>query len=354
MERTPRNRSVEVALLALLILGCLFLLTRMSGLLLGIWAVLRTVLTPFLIAIVISHMLNPIVTRLVNRGVPRGVSVIIIYFVFFTLVSVILVNTIPIFIEQLKQFVESLPSIIEQLEKWNKNLDDGAKRMPEAIHKAIDANLLAFENAVTRYITDFLGSLGSTLEQLLTALVIPFLVFYMLKDLKVMERAVIAIFPTRHRKELIGLIKSIDEALGNYIRGQLIVMLAVGIMVYAGYLIVGMPYSLMLALIVAVTNVIPYVGPFIGAAPAIILAFTISPVMALKVGIVNLVVQQLEGNLISPQIVSRSLNLHPLLIILALLLGGEVGGITGMILAAPVVAIVKVILEHVAEHYVRR
>ncbi|MFC4768208.1 AI-2E family transporter [Effusibacillus consociatus] len=354
MERAPRNRSIEIALLVLLILGCVFLLTQMSGLLRGIWVVFRAVLTPFLIAVVISYMLNPIVTKLVDRGVPRGVSVILIYFVFFTVLAVVLVNTIPVFITQLKEFAETLPSIIEQVETWSKNLDDGARKMPEAVHKAIDTNLVAFEEAVTRYITNFLGSLGSTLEQVLTALVIPFLVFYMLKDLKVMERTVVTIFPTRHRKELIDLVKSIDEALGNYIRGQLLVMLLIGILVYAGYLIVGMPYSLMLALFVAVTNIIPYIGPFIGAAPAIILAFTISPIMALKVTIVNLIVQQLEGNFIAPQIVSKSLNLHPLLIIFALLLGGEVGGIMGLILAVPVVAVLKVIFEHIVEHYVRR
>ncbi|GAX90316.1 AI-2E family transporter [Effusibacillus lacus] len=354
MERAPRNRSLEIALLVLILLGCVFLLTQMSGLLLGIWVVLRAVLAPFLISVIISYLLNPIVNKLVSRGVPRGVSVIIIYFVFFTLVTVVLVNSIPIFVTQLKEFVETLPSIIEQVEKWSKNLDDGARAMPEAIHRAIDTNLIALEEALTRYITNLLGSLGSTLEWLFTVLVIPFLVFYMLKDLKVFERTVVALFPTRHRKELIELIKSIDEALGSYVRGQLLVMLAVGVLTYVGYLIVGMPYSLMLALVVAITNIIPYIGPFIGAAPAIILAFTVSPLMALKVTIVNLVVQQLEGNVISPQIVSRTLDLHPLLIIFALLLGGEVGGVVGLILAVPFVAILKVVLEHLVEHYVRR
>lgn len=354
MERTPRNWSLDLALLVLISLGCLWLLNEMKGMLLGVWVVVRAVLTPFLIAMIISYMLNPIVSKLVDRGVPRGTSVVIIYFIFFTLLAVVLVNSIPVFIHQVKDFVETLPDTVGRVETWIKNINDGRKGMPEAVQKAIDTNLVRFEDSVTRFITDFLGSVGNTLEQILTALVIPFLVFYMLKDLKIMERTAVTIFPSKYRKELVQLIKSIDDALGNYIRGQLLVMLAVGTLVYIGYLIVGMPYSLMLALIVAVTNIIPYVGPFIGAAPAIILAFTISPVMALKVTVVNLIVQQLEGNLIAPQIVSKSLNLHPLLIILALLLGGEVGGIVGLILAVPVVAVMKVILEHVVEHYVRR
>lgn len=354
MEGAPRNRTLDIALVVLIILGCVFLLTEMKGLLAGIWVVIRAVLAPFVIAMIISYMLNPIVSKLVDRGVPRGVSVIIIYFIFFTVLAVVLVNTIPVFIHQVKDFVEMLPDTIQRVDTWMKNFHDGRKAMPEAVQKAIDSNLVRFEDGVTHFISNFLSSLGDTLEQVLSALVIPFLVFYMLKDLKIMERSVVTIFPSRHRKELTQLIKSVDDALGNYIRGQLLVMLAVGTLVYVGYLIVGMPYSLMLALLVAITNIIPYVGPFIGAAPAIILAFTISPVMALKVTVVNLIVQQLEGNIISPQIVSKSLHLHPLLIILALLFGGEIGGIFGLILAVPVVAVMKVVLEHVVLHYVRR
>ncbi|HEU4964788.1 MAG TPA: AI-2E family transporter, partial [Bacilli bacterium] len=195
---------------------------------------------------------------------------------------------------------------------------------------------------------------GDTLEWLAISFVIPFLVFYMLKDLKVLERTVVAFFPRQNRREIVRLIRSIDEALGNYIRGQLMVAAAVGLGTYIGLVIVDMPYALLLALIVAITNIIPYIGPFIGAAPAILLALTVSPTMALKVAIVNLVMQQLEGNLISPLLIGRQLKLHPMLIIFALLLGGEMFGIVGLILAIPVVAVGKVILQHVVLHYIKR
>lgn len=356
MERAPnnRNKTLEIALLVLVILGCVFLLTQLSGIFLSVWVVLRAVLAPFLIAIIISYLLNPIVSKLVERGVPRGASVLLIYVIFFALVSALLANFIPIFINQMKEFMEHLPSTIEQFESWMKQFNAGKRGMPEAVQKAFDANLASFEERMTNYISGILASSGTILGQLFNAMVIPFLVFYMLKDLKIMERTVVTIFPVRHRKDLIRLLKEIDEALGNYIRGQLLVMLTVGTLVYVGYLIVGMPYSLMLALIVAITNIMPYVGPFIGAAPAITLALTVSPLMALKVAAVNLIVQQLEGNLISPAIVSKSINLHPMLIIFALLLGGEIGGVLGLLLAIPVFAILKVVMDHVLLHYVRR
>ena len=149
-------------------------------------------------------------------------------------------------------------------------------------------------------------------EAVFIAFIVPFLAFYILKDFDVFERAVIHYVPKSHRKNTVRLLKDIDEALGSYIRGQLLVCLIVGILAYIGYLLVGMPYALLFASIVAITNVIPYLGPFIGAAPALLMASTVSVKMMLLVVIVNTVCQILEGNIISPQVVGRTLHLHPL------------------------------------------
>ncbi|GIM44659.1 UPF0118 membrane protein YrrI [Collibacillus ludicampi] len=354
MSQHPRKTALDYALLVLVILGSLFLLTQMQSMFSHLWTLLKVVLTPFLIAMIISYMLNPIVTKLVKRGVPRGASILIIYVIFFAGVTVVLVNTLPRFIEQVKDFVESLPELIQRVDRWLDQLADGTRSLPPAVRIAVENNLDSLQRAITEATGNFLSMLGKSVEQVLIAFVVPFLVFYMLKDLKIMEKTVIALLPVRYRRESIQLLKSIDDALGNYIRGQLLVMLAVGLLVYAGYLIIGMPYPLMLAMIVAVTNIIPYVGPFIGLAPALILALTVTPAMVIKVLVINMIVQQLEGNIISPQIVGRSLNLHPLLIILSLLFGGEIGGVMGLILAVPFVAVVKVILQHVILHYVRK
>jgi len=165
---------------------------------------------------------------------------------------------------------------------------------------------------------------------------------------------VLAIVPRAHRKNVIKLVIDIDTALGNYIRGQFLVCLLVGLLAYVGYWLIGMPYALLLASIVAVFNIIPYLGPFFGAAPAIIMASTISIKMVLLVVAVNMAVQILEGNVISPQVVGRTLHMHPLLIIFALLVGGELAGIVGLILAVPFFAVMKVIIQHIFLYYVRK
>lgn len=181
--------------------------------------------------------------------------------------------------------------------------------------------------------------------------IIPFLAFYMLKDFQMIEKTALTIVPKKHRDRTVRLFVDIDQALGNYIRGQVLVCLIVGILAYLGYWLIDMPYPLLLAFIVALFNIIPYLGPFFGAFPALVMASTVSVQMVLLVVTVNFVVQILEGNVISPQVVGRKLHLHPLLIIFALLVGGKIAGIVGLILAVPVFAVVKVIIHHVYVYY---
>ena len=356
MEELRRHgKALYLGLVAMVFLASAWLLWALRDVLGAVGAILSAVLTPFVISVIIAYLMNPLVGRLQKRGVPRGTSIAIIYLVFFIALTALLVNTIPLFIDQLRELGEHLPQLIEQVNRWMDGFHEDKKRLlPEAVRKAVDSNLNSLESRVTAGITEILERIGNSVEALIDAFVIPFLVFYMLKDAQLIERTVMVFFPKSTRREIIRMLRSIDEALGNYIRGQLLVAFLVGVLAYIGYLIIGMPFAFLLAIIIAVTNIIPYIGPLIGAAPAILLALTVSPMMALKVTVVNLVIQQLEGNVISPYLIGRSLKLHPMLIIFALLLGGEIFGLLGLILAIPVVAVGKVILQHVVLHYMKR
>jgi predicted PurR-regulated permease PerM len=143
-------------------------------------------------------------------------------------------------------------------------------------------------------------------------------------------------------------------ALGSYIRGQFIVSLCIGVLAYIGYLIIGMPYPLLMAGFVSLFDIIPYLGPFFGALPALIVASTISWKMVMLVVIVNTLCQSMESNVLSPQVVGRSMHMHPLTIIFVLLVGGELAGVVGMILAVPFYAAMKVVVQHVFAYYIRR
>ncbi len=348
------NRKMYLAFMTLIILGIVFLLVQIAPLLKGLFHFLKAVLMPYVIAVIISYVLHPVVNLISGRALPRSVAVLLIYSLFILSICIVFVNMTPLLNTQMKELAEHFPQWNMQIQSWIQQYNDNKYLLPESVRAGIEKSLDRLEQAVTDGIGNLVTGLGTTLNQLFLALIVPFLVYYMLKDAQVIERSFVGLFPGHRRKEILRVLRDIDEALGNYVRGQLLVCLAVGILAYIGYLVIGLPYALLLAALVALFNIIPYLGPFFGAIPAILVALSVSYKMVFYVIIVNLVVQMLEGNVISPQIVGRTLHMHPLLIIFALLVGGEVGGILGMILAVPFFAVCKVILEHVALHYIRR
>lgn len=353
VERFTKSRLFAWLIYLILGLISMYLLLLLKPVIVQIYIFLRSVFAPFLIAMIISYVLNPIVSLLNDRKVPRTIAVLLIYAVFCASLTVILMNAIPMFLEQLDELNRHMPDFTMKAQSIVNDLNNSSF-LPESIREGINKSLYKLEKQASESIFDFINNIGAMINFVFIAFIIPFLAFYILKDFEVFERTLLTYVPKSHRKHAVRLLKDVDHALGSYIRGQFLVCLIVGILAYIGYVIIGMPYPLLLASVVAVTNIIPYLGPFFGAAPALVMATTISFKMMLMVVIVNTACQILESNVISPQVVGRTLHMHPLSIIFALLVGGEIAGIVGMILAVPIFAAVKVIIQHVFAYYVRR
>ncbi|MEF3312366.1 AI-2E family transporter [Paenibacillus sp. GYB004] len=353
MDKFMKSRTFVTMVYVLLGLIILFLLQQIKPILSTAFGFLKAVLAPFVIALIISYVLNPIVRLLNERKVPRTAAVLLIYAVFITSVVVVVMNLTPMFVKQLGELNEHMPELTVRAQGLFDGLNEN-RLVPESVRNGINNALLKAEDALSTFISNLVNGIGSTINTLMVAFIVPFLAFYILKDYQLIEKTVLATVPRTHRKNAIKLVIDIDTALGNYIRGQFLVCLLVGLFAYLGYWLIGMPYALLLASIVAVFNIIPYLGPFFGAAPAIIMASTVSLKMVLFVVLVNFIVQILEGNVISPQVVGRTLHLHPLLIIFALLVGGKLAGIIGLILAVPVFAVLKVIVQHIFIYYLQR
>lgn len=355
MEQWPFKRVISYLVLILLSLTILYLLVKLSPVLGGIFEFLKKIFLPFFIALIISYLLHPIVTLLYKKGFPRSIAVLLIYFLFFGSLAVITAKAFPLLIEEIKEFVDDIPTMVQKFEGWMTTLRDGQnKLLPDSFQNGIDSTIENLESRISAGIDNIFILITHTFGVLFTILLVPFVAFYMLKDYKLMEKAIMTFLPKRNRKELVRLARDIDEALGNYIRGQLIVCTIIGVLAYIGYLIIGLPYALLLASIVAITNIIPYIGPFIGATPAIFVGLTTSWKMTLSVLVVNIIIQIIEGNIVSPQVVGRKLHIHPLFIIMALLVGGQVAGIAGLILAVPIFAIFKVIIQHIGLYFSSR
>jgi len=353
MGRFAQSRLFTALVYIILILIVMFLLVLVRPMLLSVYGFLKAVLAPFLVAMIISYTLNPIVNLLHDRKVPRTAAVLLIYAVFISAAVVILMNVIPMFMNQVEELNEHMPDLTMRaqgmVDQFNNN-----NVLPEAVRDGINRSIASIEKQIEHRIADFLNNIGAVVNVLFIAMIVPFLAFYMMKDLDVFERAALQYVPRARRKHAVRVMKDIDAALGSYIRGQLIVSVCVGALAYVGYLIIGMPYPLLMAAFVSLFDIIPYLGPFFGALPALIMASTISWKMVLLVIVVNMICQNLESNVISPQVVGKSMKMHPLTIILVLLVGGELAGVVGMILAVPFYAAMKVIVQHLAAYYIHR
>lgn len=337
------NRYLETTIAIFVTLLCLYYVGQLRGFLTDVWAVVSAVLLPFVLALVLTYILQPVVDLLTKRRVPRTAAILLIYAVLVLILVIIFMNAIPTATRQVNQLIEYLPSLVHDV---NGYIDLFAKKkqyLPDAVRLGIEGAITQIEQTLTGSISHIFGVLSSAVGTIFAMFVVPFLVFYMLKDGKSMGRGFLRLFPESKREKVRDILTGVDHTLGSYIRGQMLVMFAVGVLTYIGYLIVRMPYAILLAFFLAVADMIPYLGPFIGVAPALLLAIPLGWPMVVKVLIVNVIVQQCEGNFLSPQIMGRTLRLHPMAIVAALLIGGELGGFVGLVAAIPLLAVAKVL-----------
>lgn len=348
MDELRRSRlfAAAVWLIALLIIGNLLWLLR--PVLLKVFHLLEEVFVPVLVGLLIAYLLHPIVQLLERRRVPRLMAVLLIYASFVLFIAIAVVNAIPIFTTQLVELSDDLPRLTEWYYKWMSEWEAHKYFLPDSISHGVDRVILQSHERVSHSVTELVNNARNTLGKLLAYAVVPFIAFYLLKDMKELHQTCMLVVPPAYRKQVMVVLRDINESLGNYIHGQMMVALLVGVFAYLGYWWIDMPYPFVLASFVCLTNIIPYIGPLIGAAPAAVVALTISTKMLLLVLTVNLIIQVLEGNILSPNIVGRSLQLHPLLIIMALLAGEAIGGIIGLIVAVPILAVCKVVISRIA------
>ncbi|WP_134686135.1 AI-2E family transporter [Brevibacillus migulae] len=351
MNEPWRNRLFSSLVYAILFLVIVNLLWILRPLLAKIFHLLGEMVVPFFVGLVIAYLLLPVVQALERRRVPRMIAVLLIYVLFILVVSIGLMNAIPIFARQLVELSDDLPRLTKWYDTWMQEWEAHKYFLPESVSNGVDRVIIQSQEKMAQGISSFINNARSMVDKLLAYAVVPFIAFYLLKDMKDVQQTGMALLPAKYRKQTLMILRDVNDSLGKYIHGQMIVALLVGVLAYLGYWFIDMPYPFILASFVCITNIIPYVGPLIGAAPALVVALTISTKKVLLVAVVNLVIQMLEGNVLSPNIVGRSLHLHPLMIIMALLAGEVMGGILGMILAVPILAACKVIISRIALLY---
>ncbi|HLR74051.1 MAG TPA: AI-2E family transporter [Virgibacillus sp.] len=303
--------------------------------------------TPFLVACLIAYLLYPIIQTLHEHNIHKGLSILLIYILFFGGTAYLIYRVYPAMIHQLRDFNEHLPQFIRMYEELIYALYDSTSFLPEAVHDQFDQLINRIESSLEKTLGKLLAGFTKIFDLILFLTIIPVLVFYFLKDYEKIKMFFSQFIPKRYRRRAGLLLHAVDESFGNYIRGQLIVSSFVSLTTLIIFHLLKVKYPLLLAIIMGFTNIIPYFGPIIGAVPAVAIALTESVNLVIFVLIAILGIQLIESNLLSPYIVGKSVNIHPIAIIFALLLGGQVSGVLGMILAVPLLTILKVIATHI-------
>jgi predicted PurR-regulated permease PerM len=334
----------------LLILTIIWVSTKISFMFEPIGIFFTTVFFPILITGFLYFLLNPVVNFLERKKLPRLAAILIIYVLFASLLVLAIGNLVPAVTKQATELANDLPVFADKTTEFFydvvqssefKSFRDEQREMIDTVQERVIEYANTLPNQLTNGLRGFFGIVTNIAIILVT---VPFLLFYMFKDGHRFPQAVSRFIPADYRDEGLKILKETGETLSAYIQGQVLVASMVGILAFIGYLVIDLRYALIMALIVAFTNIIPYVGPIIGGAPAVLVAFFDSPTKALLVIVVILVAQQVEGNFLSPMILGKSLDTHPATIIIILLAAGNLAGVLGMVLAVPTYAVTKTII----------
>ncbi len=310
------------------------------------------ILVPFIWAFVIAYLANPLLRKIETKlRLGRGISVAIVYLVIISVIGLFFIMVIPSLVQSITDILKNVPGYVNTAEAWGTRQYEELERLGfiESLENFDLTSVQELFNKASAYSNSILtglltGVLGVTsgVFKMFIGLIIS---IYMLKDKEAfidgIRRANYALLRKEQAVSMVKFIHEADAIFSKYIIGKMIDSLIVGLICFAGMWAMKAPYALLMSIIIGVTNMIPYFGPFIGAVPAIFITLFTSPITALWVGLFILVLQQLDGYIIGPYILGDSVGLSPFWIILAILIGGGLFGVLGMLICVPVMAIVR-------------
>nr|WP_275582012.1 AI-2E family transporter [Bacillus ectoiniformans] len=308
-----------------------------------LYIVAKTVFLPLIFAGVLFYLTRPLVNWLEDKKLPRWAAILSVFILLGLTFWIIYAIVGPIFNNQVSKLVKNVPQMTKTAEEGIDYLISQKERLPKfAIESLEDAagQIESYAMSLGTWLITFLQGL---LQAVILVVLVPFFLFYMLKDREAFAPFIAGFFSGDRKAWVRKTLKDLDETLKSYVQGQLLVSFLVGVMLLIGYLIIGLDYSLILAIVGMVTNVIPFLGPYLAVIPAIFVAWTQDPQMVIYVAIIMLVAQQVESNLISPNVMGKALDIHPLTVITLILAAGNIAGIWGIILAIPTYAVIKTI-----------
>lgn len=351
------NKAVTFFLVALLLGLNIFILSKISFLFIPVVDFLSVVMLPVILSGLLFYLLNPIVDLLERYKVNRVLAISMIFVVIAILLIVGLAVAIPNLQHQVLVFAKNVPDYLEDADRVINDLV--TKRLPDDFRPQLEQVLAKFSSQATTWASDisskavnWLSAVISGTSQVVVALIImPFMLFYLLRDGKGLRDYITQFLPTKLKEPVGKVLTDVNQQLSNYVRGQVTVAIIVAVMFIIFFKIIGLRYAVTLGITAGILNLVPYLGSFLAMIPALVLGLIAGPVMLLKVIIVFIVEQTIEGRFVSPLILGSQLNIHPITILFVLLTSGSMFGTWGVLLGIPVYASAKVVISAIFEWY---
>lgn len=316
--------SIVKVLAVLLFLGFLYL----------VWDVIVIVF----IALLFAASLGPALDWLEGKKIPRAAGILLIYSTALFLLSLVVVLFIPAITEQIKQLAATFPFYYQRFLEIIGDL-----QLKTDVSQTLQQNLESVSQTLSSYTGSIINTITGIFGGLLVFVMVLVLTFYFSVSKNGLRHFIYSVTPEKHQKYAINLFERIQDKLGLWLRGQLLLSLIIFAVTWVGLLILDVRYALVLALIAGLTELIPYIGPVIGAVPAVFLAFSQSPLKALLVVALYVVIQQLENHVIVPKVMQRAVGLNPVVVIIVLLTGAKLAGVLGALLAIPLAVAIMVV-----------
>ena len=334
---------LAMAILAIAIL-IIYLLDKTSVLV--ILGKIISILSPLFLGLLIAWLVEPAINYFVKNKVGRKLATVVVYLILIFIIILIAALIVPEFIAQVNELITRIPNFLKSINTFiNDTFKSTADFDLSSVKESLINNINNFVNNFTsENLTGIVEKLSSSIKVVSNFVLGILIAFYLSLDFKNVNKYVSILIPNRFHEDIKKITTPLNEMLRNYVNGTLLSCLFVMILSLIGFLISGVSSPLLFAIFCAITNLIPYFGPYIGGIPVVLIGFTMNPYVGFGCLITVVLVQFLEGNILNPLIVGKAVDLHPVILMLSLLVFEYFFGIFGMVIAVPIVATIKIVL----------
>lgn len=307
----------------------------------------KAIFMPILIAGVLFYISKPLQSFLENRKVPRWGSMTIIFTLLVGVVWIAISLIGPPIVDQVNKLTNNLPSLINDSNRLITSLLEQSVDLPGWLKDGVDSITDSVNAIALNFGKWFVQFFQSVVQGAFVVVLVPFFFLFMLKDHEKFLPFISSFFSGKKKEWIVKTIRDIDGVLSLYIQGQILIAFILAILLFIGYSIIGLNFALLLAVFALFMNVIPFFGPWIAFVPALTIGFFQDPILAIWVAVITLIAQQTDSNLITPNVMGKTLNVHPLTIITVLLAAGNIAGFLGILLGIPAYAVIKAVVSNI-------